>query len=107
MKILIQRMTVIVMTAAAVYLNTASAQTLAQSGTVIDDFQYYPGGNSAAFGITIAPNGTIFAGGFGGSHGIVRGSFDGGATWTLLDDFAFAGIQTRYAGGMAADSAGN
>lgn len=61
------------------------------SWEVVDDFVYAPGYASYSAGIAIAPDGSIWTTGQGGSetssHWLVRRSNDGGDTWETVDDF--------------------
>jgi len=80
----------------------------------VDDFQYVAGQAAVNYGLAVAPNGTLFASGYGDdstglAHGLVMASTDGGNTWSApLDDYIFApGYATLYDGGMVADATGN
>ena len=88
--------------------------TLAQTWQTVDDFQYVPGQDSQAQGLTVAPNGNLFTCGsaidaLGVSHGLVMASTNGGLTWSSpLDDFIPGGDNTFYFyAGIVADSASN
>ena len=94
-------------------MGVLSPAALAQSWQTVDDFQYSAGMAAGSYGLVVAPNGTLFSGGFGldssGVHGLVMASIDGGNTWSNpLDDFMYPGVSaTRYDGGMAVDANGN
>src|SRR5438093_291665 len=83
------------------------------SGEVVLDYEYLENPNSAEnFGLTVAPSGMIYSSGtaypsIGWWHGIVVASSDGGANWSLVDDFAPPGLLVMYTGGIATDAAGN
>jgi hypothetical protein len=82
----------------ALLTNTASAQTW----QTVDDYQYIAGESSENQGLTVAPNGVLFAAGLDTWWGIglVMASSDNGATWSApLDVFDFGG-------GIVSDSAG-
>ena len=71
--------------------------TPAQTWQTVDDFQYSAGMSAGNYGLAVALNGTLFAGGFGldssGVHGLVMASTDGGNTWSNpLDDFMYPGV---------------
>jgi hypothetical protein len=61
------------------------------SWETIDDFVYAPGYASYSSSLAIAPDGSIWTTGQGGSatssHWIVRTSADGGDSWETVDDF--------------------
>jgi hypothetical protein len=97
---------------AAVALLTPA--TFAQGWLTVDDFQYVPAESTYTYGLTTAPNGRLFACGFGYdaagvAHGLVIASGDGGNTWSgPVDDFVYPGLSyTRYEAGIVADSVGN
>src|SRR6266404_1318223 len=97
-------------TALALFTHT----TFAQTWQTVDDFQYVAGGVSLNYGLTVAPNGTLFASGYAGDsaglyHGLVMASTDSGNTWSApLDDYLYgADWATFYDGGMVADASGN
>ena len=101
----------IVLTAA---LALASLSTFAQTWQTVDDFQYVAGGASLNYGLTVGPNGALFASGYAGDsaglyHGLVLASIDSGITWSApLDDYLYGpDWDTLYDGGMVADAAGN
>ncbi len=86
--------------------------TPAQTWQTVDAIQYVAGQAAVNFGLTVAPSGTVFACGYASDgsvfHGLVIASADGGNTWSApLDDFVYPGSNTRYDGGIVADSAGN
>jgi hypothetical protein len=89
-------------------LRTASAQ----SWQTVDDFQYVAGQDAGNASLAIAPNGTLFAAGWGfdlaNSHGLVMASSDGGVSWSgPLDDFTGGGALYVSYNGAACDAAGN
>ena len=69
--------------------------SFAQTWQTVDDFQYVAGGASLNYGLTVAPNGTLFASGYAGDasglyHGLVIASTDSGNTWSApLDDYLY------------------
>ena len=72
----------------------------AQTWQTVDDFQYVAGQDANNTGLTVAPNGTLFACGWGAdaatnSHALVMASTDGGTTWSApLDDFSLPSVPT-------------
>ena len=88
--------------------------TFAQGWATVDDFQYVSGKTAENFGLCVAPNGALFAAGWGidslgVSHALIMTSNDGGNTWSApLDDYVYpVGRGTHYEGGIAADANGN
>src|SRR5688572_2497357 len=83
--------------------------TFAQTWQTVDEFHYVQGADNS--GLTVAPDGVVFAAGTGetdtGYHGLIRASADGGNTWSLLDDFLYPGLNYTIQSGIVADSAGN
>jgi hypothetical protein len=96
--------------AAALLTNTA----FAQPWQTIDDFQYAPGLGASANAITRDLIGNIFVAGpvtkstspLRGST-LVQKSSDGGATWSVTDDFSTGTIGGTMAYGMTSDYLGN
>src|SRR2546426_1037085 len=87
---------------------------LSQTWQTVDDFQYVTGQSAENNGLAFAPNGTLFACGWGDDssgfeHALVMASADGGNTWSApLDDFVYPGSnQTFYNAGIVADAPGN
>jgi hypothetical protein len=94
------------LTLCAVALCAASA--FGQSWQTVDDFQYAAGQDTVNYGLTVAPDGKLFAAGFGSDHALVMSSSDGGSTWSVpLDDFDLGGWGARYTAGIVSDSVGN
>src|SRR6266851_6457745 len=87
--------------------------TLAQSWSTVDDFQYVGGTAAQNYGLCVAPSGVLFAAGFGNvgnlGHALVMASGDAGNAWSApLDDFLYQGLtRASYVGGVIADSRGN
>jgi hypothetical protein len=92
-----------------------ASSAFSQTWETIDDFQYVAGQQAVNLGLAVAPSGTLFASGWayddvaGVGHGLVMASSDSGNTWSApLDDFVYPGeSNTRYDGGIVADSSGN
>jgi hypothetical protein len=110
----IQKMKTSTRCIATVLIGAATVLTssaFAQSWQTVDDYQYSPGHDAANTGLCIAPNGTLFAAGFGydptaGCHALVMASADGGTTWSApLDDFTSAYGASYNA--ITCDAAGN
>jgi hypothetical protein len=79
----------------------------------LDDFTGGPGNSAAYYAVASDPVGNLYAAGtyfddlaVGSDHWFVRCSTDGGATWSLVDDYVTGGFETQ-GNGVAADSAGN
>ena len=76
--------------AAALLTQTSFAQTW----QTVDDFQYAPGFDSEALAITKDPAGNLYAAGYAtvdahfNQDAMVMKSSDGGATWSVIDNFA-------------------
>ncbi len=83
--------------------------TLAQSWQTVDNFSYVQGADNS--GLTVTPNGVVFAVGTGqpetGYRGLIRASADNGNTWSLLDDFLYPGLNYTIHSGIISDAAGN
>src|SRR6266568_3524802 len=97
----------------ALAISALASAAFAQTWQTLDDFQYAPSQSAQADGLTVAPNGTLFACGWGDDssgfeHALVMASADGGNTWSApLDDFVYPGsTQTFYNAGIVADAAG-
>lgn len=90
----------------------ASAGSLAFQ--MVDDFQYVAGQDAGNAGLAVAPNGILFAAGWGfdgssgASHALIMASADGGTTWSApVDDFTYITGDSAYYNGVASDPAGN
>ena len=81
----------------------------------VDNYQYAAGQAAANQGLTVTPNGTLFAAGFGNNndpdytgHALIMASTDGGKTWSApVDDFSYATGDSSYYNAVASDSVGN
>src|SRR5688572_4506350 len=67
----------------------------------VDDFT-----DGANYALTVAPNGAMFAAGWGGSdqegyYGLIRASVDGGNTWFSLSSFLYPGLLYTICTGIA------
>ena len=98
--------------AAAFLTHTA----FAQHWQTVVDFQYVPGSNAFAAGLTKDGAGNIYAAGdardgAGLWHAVAMKSSDAGANWAIVDDYAdLTGASNSgpgYDAGIAADAAGN
>lgn len=104
----LQRSTLLTLSALTLSVCAACAQTW----QTVDDFQYIAGQDSGNAGLVVAPNGTLFAAGWGFdptlSHGLVMASADGGLTWSgPLDDFTNGGAFYASYNGVGCDAAGS
>ena len=94
--------------ALALITHNASAQW-----QTVDNYQYAAGQSAGNYGLTVAPNGIVFAAGDafepdGFDHALVRASADGGKTWSApLDDFTGGLGNDAFYNAVACDAAGN
>src|SRR5947209_3934711 len=60
--------------------------TFAQTWQTVDDYQYVAGRTAVNYGLTVAPNGVLFAAGYAAGlssyHALVMASTDNGASWS-------------------------
>ncbi len=78
---------------------------LAQDWETVDDFAP-AGGNAEAHGVVVDAAGRIYVVGTANGHGIVRGSADGGTSWTTQDDFLYPGEANNLFNAVVVDSSG-
>src|SRR6266516_7242144 len=88
--------------------------TFAQTWQIIDDFQYAPGIGASAISIARDPSGNILVSGSvleatapWKGDAMVQKSGDGGATWSVSDDFSTGGTGGTFDYGITSDYLGN
>src|SRR5262249_38416899 len=90
-----------------------SQTSSAQTWQTVDDFQYVSGQDAGNAGLAVAPNGTIFAAGWGfdglpgAGHALIMASTDGGNSWSApLDDFTYLAGDSAYYNAVTSDANG-